>query len=401
MPIENDPRTVLTLDAGGTKLVFSAVRGGVEMVEPWSVPTAAGDLDACLAQIREGLREAHERTGRAAVAVSLAFPGPADYAAGIVGDLPNLPAFRGGVALGPMLEDAFGLPAFLRNDGDLFALGEAKAGLLPWVNERLAAAGNPKRYRNLVGVTLGTGFGGGIVHGGRLLAGDNGAAGEIALLRHKLEPGRCAEATVSGSGVRRVYAAAAGVPLDAAPEPREIAAIAGGGRPGDPSAAREAFRQLGEVAGDALAGAVSLFDGLAVIGGGLSAAAPLFFPALLAELRGSLVGADGRPQRRLRAAVFDLEDLAELTAFLAGAARPVPVPGSVRSVPYDAGKKLGVGLSRLGTSRAIAIGAWAVALEELDGAASHGGKKARPEAAASTAADVVEARPGTFLRGRP
>jgi len=40
-------------------------------------------------------------------AISFAFLGPADYPNGIIGDLHNLPGFRGGVALGPMLEEKF------------------------------------------------------------------------------------------------------------------------------------------------------------------------------------------------------------------------------------------------------------------------------------------------------
>ena len=49
----------------------------------------------------------------------------ADYAHGIIGDLPNFPGFRGGVALGPYLEHVFGIPVFINNDGNLFAYGEA------------------------------------------------------------------------------------------------------------------------------------------------------------------------------------------------------------------------------------------------------------------------------------
>ena len=49
-----------------------------------------------------------------------------------------------------------------------------------------------------------------------------------------------------------------------------------------------------------------------------------------------------------------------------GEAREVVVPGSGRKVAYDPLKRIGVGLSRLGTSRAVAIGAYAFALAELD-----------------------------------
>lgn len=55
-------------------------------------------------------------------AISFAFPGPADYPNGIIGGwLPNFPSFRDGVALGPFLQEKFGVPVFINNDGDLFA----------------------------------------------------------------------------------------------------------------------------------------------------------------------------------------------------------------------------------------------------------------------------------------
>src|SRR5262249_38111798 len=149
-----------------------------------------------------------------------AFPGPADYPAGVIGELGNLPAFRGGVALGPMLHDRYGVPVFLNNDGDLFAYGEALGGFLPWANEQLAAAGNPRRYRTLVGFTLGTGLGGGVVHHGKLLLGDNAAAGEVWSMRHG---DTFAEEGASIRAVRREYAQRVGIVLDSAPEPRQIA----------------------------------------------------------------------------------------------------------------------------------------------------------------------------------
>src|SRR5690606_19349849 len=181
----------------------------------------------------------------------------------------------------------FGIPVFINNDGDLFTYGEAMAGFLPYVNGLLAAAGNPKRYHNLLGVTLGTGLGGGIVRNGELFRGDNSAAGELWLLRNKLDPLRNAEEGASIRAVRRVYGERAGMALDDAPEPKEISAIGMGKLRGHRAAAREAFRRLGEVAGDAMANALTLVDGLAVIGGGISGAAPLFLPALVDELNGT------------------------------------------------------------------------------------------------------------------
>ena len=286
---------------------------------------------------------------------------------GIIGNLVNLPAFRGGVALGPMLEERFGIPTFINNDGDLFVYGEAIAGFLPYVNGLLEKAGSPKRYQNLFGVTLGTGFGGGIVRNGELFVGDNSMAGEVWALRNKLRPEMTAEEGASIRAVRRVYAEKAGLPFEQAPEPKDIFEIGTGRKPGDQAAAGEAFRRLGEVVGDAMAQALTLVDGLAVIGGGISGAAPLFLPALINELNSTYTSPKGEEFRRLTAVAFNLEDPAQLETFLRGETRTITVPGSKKTVQYDPLQRIGVGMSRLGTSEAVAIGAYAFALRKLDG----------------------------------
>lgn len=361
-----DPRVVLTLDAGGTNFVFSAVQSDREVVEPVVLPSNGHDLQACLQTAVEGFAKVEEKAPAPPVAISFAFPGPADYPRGIIGELGNLPAFRGGgVALGPMLEERFAIPVFINNDGDLFAFGEAIAGLLPWVNGILEQGGSLKRYRNLFGATFGTGFGGGIVRDGQLWIGDNSAGGEIWLLRSKVDPRSNVEESVSIRAIRRVYAEKAGIAFEAAPEPREIFAIGKGERPGDRAAAKEAFRRMGEAAGDALANATTLVDGIVVIGGGLTGAADLFLPALVAEMNAPYDSPWGRAPR-LEVTAFNLEDPAERAAFVKGAAREVPVPGSGRRVAYDPLQRIGVGLSRLGTSRATALGAYAFALSMLE-----------------------------------
>ncbi len=366
MSCASDPRLVLTLDAGGTNFVFSAVQGDREVVEAVTLPSNAHDLTLCLDTIVLGFTKVKERAPAPPVAISFAFPGPADYPTGIIGDLGNLPAFKGGgVALGPMLEDRFGVPVFMNNDGDLFALGEAIAGLLPWANGLLAASGSPKRFRNLFGATFGTGFGGGIVQDGRLWRGDNSAGGEIWLLRNKLDPRTNIEEAVSIRAIRRVYAEKAGIAFPTAPEPRDIFEIGKGARPGSREGALEAFRRMGEAAGDALASAITLVDGLVVIGGGLTGAAELFLPALVAEMNAPFETPTG-PLSRLEMKVFNLEDEAQRQEFVRGATREVDVPGSSRRVSYDPLERTGVGLSHLGTSRAVAIGAYAFALGELD-----------------------------------
>ena len=367
MSSNNDSRIVMTLDAGGTNFRFSAMRGNQAVTETVSMPSNGDNLDKCLANIVEGFTRVKQQCPEPPVAISFVFPAPADYPPGIIGDLVNLPAFRGGVALGPMLEERFGIPTFINNDGDLFVYGEAIAGFLPYVNGLLEKAGSPKRYKNLFGVTLGTGFGGGIVRNGELFLGDNSMAGEVWLLRNKLHPETTSEEGASIRAVRRVYAEKAGIPFEQAPQPKDIFEIGTGAKPGDQAAAAEAFCQLGEVAGNAMAHALTLVDGLAVIGGGISGAAPLFLPALINELNGTYTSPKGEKFRRLTAVAFNLEDPAQLETFLKGETRTIIVPGSKKTVQYDPLQRIGVGMSRLGTSEAVAIGAYAFALRKLDG----------------------------------
>jgi len=355
----------MTLDAGGTSFRFAALRGEQAVTPVVTTPSYGDDLDRCLANIVDGFTRIQKLCPAPPRAISFAFPGPADYPRGIIGDLCNLPCFRGGVALGPMLEEKFGIPVFINNDGDLFACGEASAGFLPHVNSLLEQAGRPKRYQNLLGVTLGTGFGGGIVREGRLFCGDNSMAGEIHQLRHKLQPQMNVEEGASIRAVRRVYAEEAGIPLEQAPDPKVIEQVALGDTPGQRAAAVEAYRRLGEVVGDALAQALALVDGLVVIGGGLSNAHRLFLPALIQELNGTYKLADGRDRRRLAATVLNLEEESQLAEFLREGAREITVPLSTKTVQYDPLPRLGIGISRLGTTQAIALGAYAFAQRAL------------------------------------
>jgi glucokinase len=359
-----DPRVVMTLDAGGTGLKFTAIRGAEILAGPMTLPTEGDNLARCLDNIVAGFRYVESELSEKPVAISFAFPGPADYPNGIIGDLNNLPGFRGGVPLGPMLEDAFGLPVFINNDGDLFVYGEAIAGFLPYVNDLLEQAGNPKRYRNLFGITLGTGFGGGIVADGRLLTGDNSAAGEVWLSRNKLDPENTAEEGASIRAVRREYALVAGIPFDEAPDPRTIFEIGMGRAPGRIDAAVEAYRRMAEVAGDVVAQALTLVDGLAVIGGGISGAHQLFLPSLVAAVNGHYEHSPKR-FRRLVQLAFNLEDPHEREIFLRGEAREVAVPGRTRTIRHDAMPRTAIGISRLGTSEAVAVGAHAFALHKL------------------------------------
>lgn len=365
MDIFNDQRVVLTLDAGGTNFVFSAIKAGNEIADPIVLPSNAHNIDSCLNTIITGFQQITDSVSpEIPVAISFAFPGPADYKRGIIGDLLNLPSFKGGIALGPMLEEIFGLPTYINNDGDLFAYGEAIAGILPKLNNDLRKNNIPKQYNNLFGITLGTGFGGGIIHNNQILDGDNSAGGEIWLMRDFKQTQLLVEESVSIRAVQRVYAEESGDHNTLSPQ--QIYHIAIGEADGNKMAALIAFEQLSIMVGEALANAITLIDGPIVIGGGISGAADLILPTVVKHLNGKIENLKGEKIPRLVSKVYNMDDSASYREFLNWKTDTVRIPFSDNYVTYSGEKKLVVGLSHLGTSKAICLGAYAYALVNID-----------------------------------
>lgn len=369
---KHDDRTVITLDAGGTNLVFGAMRGCEYVVEPVTYPSNAHDLDLCLDTMVKGFHEIIDKLEEKPVAISFAFPGPADYPNGIIGGyLPNFPSFRDGVALGPFLWNEFGIPVFINNDGDLFAYGEALCGALPEVNRRLEEAGSAKRFHNLLGYTFGTGFGVGMVVNGQLNRGDNSCV-ETFCLPHKMKEGIIVEEGVAVRAIKRVYAEASG-DYGHNLDPKEICEIADGKREGNREAARKAFAEFGEVAGNAMAIAAQLIDGIIVIGGGITAASRWIMPSLLKELRSTVATLGSDSVRRVQMEVFDLDDPAQFEKFAKGNPKTIGVRGTNLTVEYDDMKRIGVTLSKMGASKAISVGAYSFALSRMDEAGTQRG----------------------------
>jgi glucokinase len=361
----NDNRIVLTLDAGGTNFVFSALQANRSITRPLVKPSNANNLNASLNGIVNGFKQIAEQLPSSPAAISFAFPGPADYPHGIIGDLGNLPAFRGGVALGPMLEDIFKIPVFINNDGDLFAYGEAIAGMLPEINKTFEKQNIQRKYNNLLGITLGTGFGAGIVHNQKLYLGDNAAGAEIWLSHSALDPNRFAEENISIRAIQRNYEKLNEDNTRINQSPKDIYAIALGTKEGNQEAAKKSFELLGKFLGDVLGNAITLLDCNVVIGGGLSNAYDLFAPAMMAQLKGKLSSTNGSTTNRLEETVYNLEDNKERELFFQNREQKVNVPLTNRKVTYNALKKIGIGRSKHGTSQSVAIGAYAFALDAL------------------------------------
>ncbi len=360
-----DNRVVITLDAGGTNFVFGAIQSNNFIVKPHSVPSNSFDLDICLSTMVDGFNHVIKQLSSAPVAISFAFPGPADYPNGIIGGfLPNFPAFRDGVALGAFLEDKFNIPVFINNDGDLYAYGEALGGKLPEINNRLRKMGSAKQYKNLIGYTFGTGLGIGIVTNNELHIGDNSCV-ETFCLPHKKLSGIIVEDGTAVRAIKRVYGELSGDVAHSF-EPKDIFDIAEGKTEGNSEAAKRAFAELGEIAGDAIATGVTLIDGLIVIGGGITAAKKYIMPALLNELRSKVKTLGGEDVNRVQMEVFNLDNETEFETFAKGNKRELKVYGTNKTVVYDPMKRIGIAVSSIGASEAISIGAYAFALNKID-----------------------------------
>lgn len=103
--------------------------------------------------------------------IGIGVPSVVDIEKGIVYNVTNIPSWKK-VALKSILEKEFNLPVFVNNDVNCFTLGEYKFG-------------TAKNYESIVGMSIGTGLGSGIIIKNRLYTGNNCGAGEIGLLPYK------------------------------------------------------------------------------------------------------------------------------------------------------------------------------------------------------------------------
>jgi glucokinase len=156
------------VDLGGTK-IQTVVVSGTEVVGQSRHPTPRTDakevIDEIIATIHESLTAASGGPSDLE-AIGIGTPGSVDEKTGHVSQSSNVPGFMDDVALGPSVSEAFGgVKTVVDNDVRVAVMGEYHRG-----------AGRP--YRNLLGVFVGTGVGGGLVLDGTLRRG-RGTAGEI------------------------------------------------------------------------------------------------------------------------------------------------------------------------------------------------------------------------------
>lgn len=233
-------------------------------------------LDTVTAAIRDFIAP-HDAPALAGIGVSAT--GQIDSRRGVVaGTCGNFPGWIG-VDIKGTLEREFCLPVTVANDANCMLLGEV------W-------AGAAKGYTDVIGVTLGTGVGGGILTGGRLLEGARGLGGELGHFRlHALDGVAC---TCGAIGCYERYAATTALVRSAQkaglglPDGRAIFEAAAAG---DARTLAVVNAWVGEIA-QGLAGLVHIFNPqLILIGGGVSAQQELLIDPLAEKVRASVMPA--------------------------------------------------------------------------------------------------------------
>jgi glucokinase len=277
----------LAADLGGTKLSAAVVDDRGRILARTAEPVDLSSADAPVEQIcrmaaklaaaagvkpRRGSRR---RRSRSWTAVGIAVPGLVRRSGTVWA--PNLPGWKR-VPLARMIERRLGTPVVVESDRNAAVIGEAWRG---------AARGKS----DVIALIVGTGIGAGIVSGGRLVRGAHelsGCAGWMVVSEEEPYEFRrvgCLEAVAAGPGVVRavIRALLEGSSSALSRLPREKMSaqdVAEAARQGD-RLARKVFERAGVFLGSGVANLISLFDPqVIVVGGGLAAAADLYFDTL-------------------------------------------------------------------------------------------------------------------------
>ena len=155
------------VDLGGTN-IRAGLMDGTELIRKEKVSCPAQGSESEVIEAVAGL--IGKLVSEDVDAIGIGVPSVVDTAKGIVYNVANIPSWVE-VHLKDILEERFDIPVFINNDSNCFTLGESRFG-----------AG--KEYKDMVGVTLGTGVGSGIMIGGHLYEGRNAGAGEIGCLAY-------------------------------------------------------------------------------------------------------------------------------------------------------------------------------------------------------------------------
>jgi glucokinase len=289
----SDVPEAIGVDIGGTKVAALLVDTGGSVLDRTERATPRDDLEGSIETV---VATAQDVRSDHVVAVGIGAAGLVDFAAGAIRFAPNN-AWRE-TPLRDRVSEALGLPCLLDNDANAAA----------WAEYRFGAA---RGTRELLCVAVGTGIGGGIVTGGRLLRGARGFGGEIG---HTIvEPGGprcgcgnegCWEQVASGLAIQRLgregarHDPSSGLAEMAGGDAERVTGrmVTEAARGGDP-AAEGILAEVGRRLGEGIAGLINILDPeLVVVGGGASEAGDLLLEPAREASRGAVEGRGHRPE---------------------------------------------------------------------------------------------------------
>ena len=254
---------VLGVDLGGTaiKLGLFSLDGELLAEHQRPTPQPATPGSVCM-EIAEAI-SLLDPDGKAAV-VGIGLPGPMDADARVARVCINLPGWEE-VPLAAWLEPRLKRRVTLANDGNCALVGEAWKG---------AAVG----CSDVVLLTLGTGVGGGVMLGGRLFTGHNGAAAEPGLITLFPDGPDC---NSGNRGSLEQFASITGLKRLSGAEPSSLAMAASAGD----CEAQAHWEHYGQLLGTGICSLVYMFTPqLVLVGGGLAGASEHFLPAVRREV---------------------------------------------------------------------------------------------------------------------
>ncbi|MDP2211952.1 MAG: ROK family protein [Candidatus Aquicultor sp.] len=166
------------VDIGGTKIAAATVdrQGNIVSAHTISTPLQSSEVAVdAITQLIETIKTASSGIVEP-VGIGIAVAGTVDWAHGTIVQSPNLPFSD--IKLRAIIEKSCGLPTVLDNDANLATFGEKHYGTARDAN-------------HIVGLTLGTGIGSGIICDGRLYRGATGSAAELGHMVITAEGPRC------------------------------------------------------------------------------------------------------------------------------------------------------------------------------------------------------------------
>jgi glucokinase len=262
------------VDLGGTNLRVAAMTADGQILEKLSSSTSyEHGPEGVVDDMVKVIRQVTDDIGGELVGVGIGVPGFIDMESGVIVGSANLPGFTG-FPIRDTIQDHLGTTIVLENDANAAALGEK------WL-------GAGKHVDDLVLITLGTGIGGGIVSGGKILRGFRGMAGEIGHMTVFPDGNPCG---CGNCGCLEKHASASAIAAMAGMmgiatqrfSAREVYDLAVAGNP----RAKLVFESVGRALGIAIANLVSLFNfPLYLLSGGPLPAWDFFAPSMFAEIR--------------------------------------------------------------------------------------------------------------------